>query len=87
MTVFIQWYNTFHPHESLEGAAPLEIYDNHIPANQESRYEPRKHWPRGASCALPKVPIKGRRGIKLELVISFMDNHKKLPIVELRKAA
>ena len=35
----------------------------------------------------PIVSVKGRRGVKLELVISFMDDHRKLPVVELRKAA
>jgi len=87
MTVFIQWYNAFRPRESLERAAPLELYENHIPANKTSRYEPRKHWPGKASCAQPKVPVKGRCGVKLELVISFMDDHRKLPMAELKEAA
>jgi len=87
MTVFIQWYNRHRPHESLEGATPIERYEDSTPANQLPRYEPRRKWPRKARCAQPVVPVKGQSGVKLELVISFMDDHKKLPIVELRKAA
>jgi len=87
MTVFIQWYNAFRPHESLEGATPLELYENHSPASKMPRYEPRKRWPRKASCAHPVVPVKGECGSKLELIISFMDDHGKLPVIKLREAA
>ncbi len=87
MTVFIQWYNRHRPHESLDGATPLERCEDSTPANQMPRYEPRSKWPRKSPCAKPVVPVKGRRGMKLELVISFMDENRKLPVVELRKAA
>lgn len=87
MTAFIQWYNAFRPHESLEGATPLELYESHTPANQTSRYEPRKCWPKRSPFAQATAPIKGRCGVKLELVLSFMDDHRKLPVVELRQAA
>ncbi len=87
MTIFIQWYNRHRPHETLEGATPLERYEDQTPANQAARYEPRNKWPRKSPCAQPIVSVKGRRGVKLELVLSFMDDHKKLPVVELRKAA
>lgn len=87
MAVFIQWYNRHRPHESLEGATPIERYEDSTPANQLPRYEPRCKWPRKARCAQPVVPVKGQRGVKLELVISFIDNHRKLPVLELKKAA
>ena len=87
MTVFIQWYNRHRPHESLDGATPIERYEDSTLANQMPRYEPRTKWPRKSRCAKPVVPVKGRRGMKLELVISFMDDNRKLPVVELRKAA
>jgi transposase InsO family protein len=87
MTVFIQWYNRHRPHETLDGATPIERYEGSTPANQSPRHEPRCKWPGKSSCAKPIVPVKGRPGVKLELVISFMDDHGKLPVVELRKAA
>ncbi len=87
MTVFIQWYNRHRPHESLDGATPIERYEDSTPANQMPRYEPRSKWPRKSPCAKPVVPVKGRRGMKLELVISFMDENRNLPVVELRVAA
>ncbi len=87
MTVFIQWYNAFRPHESLDGITPLERYENSTPAIQAPRYEPRRKWPRKSRCAKPVVPVKNRRGVKLELVISFMDENRKLPVIELRHVA
>jgi len=87
MTVFIQWYNRHRPHETLDGATPIERYEDSTPANQFSRYEPRCKWPGISSCAKPIVPVKGLPGVKLELVVFFMDDHRKLPVVELRKAA
>jgi len=87
MTVFIQWYNRHRPHESLEGATPIERYEDSTPANQLPRYEPRCKWPRKSSCAKPIVPVKDWQGVKLELAVFFMDDHRKLPVVELSKAA
>ena len=65
----------------------MELYENHSPASKMPRYEPRKRWPRKASFAHPVVPVKGKCGSKLELIISFMDDHGKLPVIELREAA
>ena len=87
MTVVIQWYNRHRPHETLDGATPIERYENSTPSNQSPRYEPRRKWQRKSRCAKPIVSFKGRQGVKLELVISFMDDHGKLPVIELRKAA
>lgn len=87
MTVFIQWHNAFRPHESLDGVTPIERYENSTPAIQAPRYEPRRKWPRKSRCTKPVVPVKGRRGVKLELVISFMDENRKLPVIELRQVA
>ena len=87
MAMFINWYNAFRPHETLDGATPIERYENSTSAIQAPRYEPRRKWPRKSRCAKPVVPVKGRRGVKLELVISFMDENRKLPVIELREAA
>jgi hypothetical protein len=87
MAMFINWYNAFRPHETLDGATPIERYENSTPAIETPRYEPRRKWPRKSRCAKPVVPVEGRRGVKLELVISFMDENRKLPVIELRHVA
>jgi hypothetical protein len=87
MAMFINWYNAFRPHETLDGATPIERYENSTPTIETPRYEPRRKWPRESPCAKPVVPVEGRRGVKLELVISFMDENRKLPVIELRRVA
>ena len=84
---YAHWYNEHRPHQALNGATPLEIYENTTPANQKPRYEPRRQWPVEAPCAAPYAPAKPKQGQPLMLVIRFADNHKKLPIVELHEAA
>ena len=84
---YAHWYNEHRPHQSLNGATPLEIYDGTTMANQKPRYEPRRQWPPAASCAAPYAPPKPEQGAPLTLVIRFADRHKKLPIIELHEAA
>ena len=40
-----------------------------------------------APCAGPQAPVRGRRGQRLDLEVSYMAGRKHLPIVELNKAA
>ena len=87
LTKYIHWYNTHRPHSKLNGATPLEIYENRKPANLKPRYEPRKRRPKTSGCATPVVPIKGKRGVRLELHIRFIDKNRNLPVVELREVA
>jgi len=87
ITSYINWYNQHRPHEYLNGATPIEIYQNQTPANCQPRYEPRPHWPITSGCAAPQVEIKGQPGVQLQLVVTFLDNDKLLPIVELREVA
>ena len=56
-------------------------------ANQAHRFEPRRRWPTGSPCSAPATRIKGRRGVKLDLVLRFADGRKHLPTVELKRAA
>lgn len=84
---YAHWYNEHRPHQSLDGATPLEIYEGAMPANQQPRCEPRRQWPSDVPCAAPYAPSKPDQGKHLTLVIRFADRHKKLPIIELRQAA
>ncbi len=84
---YIQWYNAFRPHQSLDGVIPVEIYYDNIHANQLPRFEPREKWPKTSRCAKPYVPLKERPGIKLKLNISYYQGDKLLPIISLKKVA
>ena len=51
------------------------------------RWEPRARWPRGLSCALPRVEPRGKPGVKLRLVVSYLQGRRHLPIVASLEAA
>ena len=84
---YADWYNEHRPHQALNGATPLEMYEGVTAANHKPRYEPRRQWPSDAPCAAPYAPPKPEQGQHLTLIIRFADRHKKLPIIELHEAA
>jgi transposase InsO family protein len=85
--LYLSWYAEYRPHQGLGGQTPNEVYYNRAPANEEPRFEPRKKWPRDSLCAFPQAKVKGRRGTRLELAVTFLRSHNQLPVVELKKAA
>jgi transposase InsO family protein len=84
---YVDWYNEHRPHTFLGGRTPNEAYFNRRPANRVPRFEPRARWPRGSPCARPQALIKGRPGVRLELVVTFEGGHRHLPVVTLRRVA
>jgi hypothetical protein len=72
---------------TLRDATPDEVYHGRHPTSRYPRLEPRAHWPRGAPCANPRVPIRGCSGQPLDLDVEFHAGRKHLPIVTLRRAA
>ncbi len=84
---YATWYNEHRPHTAPGGRTPLEVYRELPPANEAPRFEPRTRWPRKARCAAPAAPVKGRRGVRMTLMLSRFENRPHLPVVELRRAA
>ena len=80
------WHNEHRPHEYLDGRTPNEVYYGHRAASLAARYEPRPAWPVKASCARPRVPIRGKPGQMLRLVVEYQAGRKHLPIVKLAAA-
>ncbi len=87
LSQFVNWYNAFRPHQSLDGATPLEIYFNETPAHHKPRYEPRKNWPTKSKCAAPQAKLKEPPGTKLQLSVTYFEGNKLLPIIALKKVA
>jgi transposase InsO family protein len=87
VSLFLEWYNGHRPHSALGAATPNEVYLDCLPRSRAPRYEPRRRWPRGSPCAAPPAPVRGRRGQRLRLAVSYLAGRKHLPIVELKKAA
>jgi len=87
LAFYVDWYNEHRPSQALEGRAPREVYDGRRPANESPRFEPRKNWPPTGLCAVPRVPVHGEHDTKLTLVITFLEDRRHLPVVELRQAA
>ena len=84
---YATWYNEHRPHTFLNGATPDERYFARRPGNRSPRFEPRARWPRGSQCAAPQTLVKGKPGVRLELVVTFEGGRKHLPIVTLRRVA
>ena len=87
LALFATWYNGDRPSEALAGKTPDEVYHDLSPACLAPRFEPRRKWPRGSPCAAPRAPVRGRRGVRLELGVRYLRGRKHLPIVELKRAA
>jgi transposase InsO family protein len=87
LTLYSTWYNHERPSEALEGRTPYEIYYDLDAACFTPRFEPRRRWPRGSPCAAPQARIRGRRGFRLKLGVSYLAGRKHLPIIELKQAA
>jgi hypothetical protein len=87
VTAYLRWFDEWRPHQGLGGRTPRERFDGVIPAHRFPRLEPRARYPVGAPCAAPRVPVRGRRGVGLELVLSHPKDAPHLPIVALRRAA
>jgi len=81
------WFNAHRPHTPLGGKTPDEAYRRIAPANKRPRWEPRKRWPRDAGFAGPKAKTCSNPGVLLELVVTYLDDQKHLPIVKLKRAA
>ncbi len=84
---FMDWYNEYRPHMTLEGSTPNEIYFGRCPANQCPRLEPRKRWPRVSLCARPRTPVAGHPGDRFGFEVNYFRGCRHLPIVSLKRAA
>ena len=83
---FAAWYNEYRPHATLDGRTPNEVYLRLRPANQRTRIEPRKRWPRRSPCAGPQALIAGQPGDRFTLKVEFLGGQRQLPIVSLKRA-
>jgi hypothetical protein len=84
---YATWYNEHRPSQALGGRTPREVYAGLRSANTASRFETRGYWPITGRCASPQTAIRGERGVRLSLVVGYVEGRKYLPVVELRKAA
>jgi putative transposase len=87
LSLFVEWYNGHRPHSTLEARTPDEVYFALQPACRAARFEPRPRWPRDSPCAEPQAHVRGRRGQRLDLNVTYLAGRRHLPIVELKKAA
>jgi hypothetical protein len=83
---FVSWYARFRPHQGLRGATPSEVYEGRLPACRGPRFEPRARYPALTSRESATPPRAGR-GARLELVLSYFEGARHLPIVQLKAAA
>jgi len=68
LSLYIQWYNQFRPHEYLKSKTPEEVYANSPP--------------------LKTLEFKNNSEMpELKLNISYLEDRKHLPVVEIKEAA
>jgi transposase InsO family protein len=87
LTHWREWHNADRPHEALGCRAPDEVYFSLRPACRFPRFEPRERWPTRSPCAAPRVLIRGRPGVTIEMKVTYHSERQHLPVVELRRAA
>jgi transposase InsO family protein len=78
LRLYTIWYNTQRTHMGLGGKTPQEVYEGR--ARRRRRFEPRPRWPHG----------RHRRktgGDKFDLDVTYIEDRKHLPVIELRRAA
>jgi len=72
LALFATWYNGNRPSKALAGKSPDEVYHDLAPACLAPRFEPRRKWPRDSPCAAPRAIVRGRRGVRLEMNVSYL---------------
>jgi transposase InsO family protein len=76
LVFYAAWYNESRPHQALGGMTPADRYDG--AGRMAKSFEPRPRWPADDGA----VRVK-----RLQLVVTFPEGRKHLPIVELKRAA
>ena len=87
ISLYLAGYNEYRPSQSLDGRTPHEVHFALNPANKRPRFEPRRRWPKHASCAAPYARVQREKVRRLDLVLQFHGGSRQLPIVELKQAA
>jgi hypothetical protein len=78
VALYADWYNEHRPHMALAGKTPNDVF--HGRRRPVRRYEPRPKW--------PHRPRRCRAGgDRLRLVVSYVEDRRHLPVIELKRAA
>jgi transposase InsO family protein len=74
--LYATWYNAFRPYMAFGGMTPQEAYERRH--RRRRKIEPRPRWPHRDR----------RRNVgKIQLAVSYIEERKHLPVIELRRAA
>jgi hypothetical protein len=55
--------------------------------NEAPRLETRLKYPRDAWGASPQAPVKGRRGVRVDIEVTLFEGRQHLPVVALKTVA
>jgi hypothetical protein len=87
LSLYACWYNHHRPHTALAGRTPEERYRRVPAACRRPRLEPRPRWPADSPCAAPPAKLRVRADAGLQLLVTWLDRQKHLPIVTLKRVA
>jgi transposase InsO family protein len=83
---YVIWYNEHRPHQTLHGRTPNEVYESRFPAREGPRLEPRPKYPLKARDGNQPSTLV-RRAANLQVVVTYLDDRRRLPIISLKQAA
>jgi transposase InsO family protein len=87
LALYARWHNRHRPHTALAGRTPEERYRRVPAACRRPRLEPRRDWPKDSGCAAPPAKLRVRADAGLQLLLTWLDRQKHLPIVTLKRVA
>jgi transposase InsO family protein len=83
---YVVWYNEHRPHQWLHGRTPNEVYESRFPARDGPRIEPRPKYPSKARDG-NQTSTLAQRATNLQVVVTYLDDRRHLPIISLKQAA
>lgn len=89
LTRYFNWYNTFRPHQGLDGATPVERWNSAKPAVAQAPFETRQRYRVKGARTNKAARCRGQPGVRLEMKVSDLADSPllQLPVIELRQAA
>jgi transposase InsO family protein len=86
LLTYVGWFNEHRPHRTLAGRTPNEVHEGRAAARELPRIETRQE-PKGRRVGATEIQSHARQVTQLRLVIKHFEDRKRLPVIEMDRAA